>query len=448
MKYIVALLSFAFVLNASSQIGDVKQKDSCYFRFKTVKDPSTGKEKKVRITTKAELRYLEWECGAKPGWYDCNSDLTYNEENNTVYRINNDRSNFAGTNKPFTGNCESCHQNGRVQRRVKFVDGKEDGIDTTYYESGCPQIVRELVQGVDHGTWYYMYDSTELLAWEMNYYLGEKHGKHIFFKQREGDRNRLDTTKWENYDMGFLHGTKRTYHDNGALKMEVNYDHGWYEGTFRLFNNERVVIQEIDYTKGIKHGEAKHYYDDGVLLRTEMWDKGRRNGEFKTFYYNQTPQQIESYSKGRKHGWSEEYHPSGDLKNRKNYWEDVLVEEYRYDEHGREIYSFPKYDSGEEYEDDAMPGDKNQGDREKFIKEHRKKTVQESKARIAKEKKEENAKLKESEKKRKAKAKQEAKLRKLRKKKKWAEAQALEEEIKRQQSMESNSEGGSESNPE
>ena len=433
MKYIIALLSFAFVYSASAQLPSIGQeKDSCYFRFKTVRDES-GKETKVRITTKAELRYLEWECGGKPGWYDCNSDLTYDEATNTVYKINYDRSNFAGTDKPFTGKCESCYQNGRVERRVNFVDGKEDGKDTTYYESGCPQVIRELVQGVDHGTWYYMYDSTEMLAWEMNYYLGEKHGKHIFFKQREkenpGDRDRVDTTKWENYDMGYLHGLKRTYHDNGVCKMEVNYDHGWYDGTFRLFNEERVVIQEIEYTKGLKHGEAKHYYDDGVMLRTEMWEKGRKNGEFKTFFYNQNIQEIESYEDGRKNGWFEVYHPNGEVKNRKHYWEDVLIEEYRYDEHGREIYSFPKYEGGEEFEDDAMPSDKKKANREKFMKEHRKKAVSDAKAEVSRQKKEEAAKRKKEEAERKEKAKIEAKIRKLKKQRKWDEAHALEEQL-------------------
>ncbi|MCR9173586.1 MAG: hypothetical protein NXI10_13880 [bacterium] len=431
MKYIFALFSLIFVSSAFAQFGDA-EKDSCYFRYKTVRDES-GKEKKVRITTKAELRYLEWECGRKPGWYDCNSDLTYSEESNTVYLMNNDRSNYAGTDKPFTGKCESCHQNGRVQRRVNFVNGKEDGIDTTFYESGCPQIIRELVQGVDHGTWYYMYDSTELLAWEMNYYMGEKHGKHIFFKPQKkenpNDRNRLDTVKWENYDMGYLHGMKRTYHDNGALKMEVNYDHGWYDGTFRLYNEDRVIIQEIEYTQGKKDGEAKHYYDDGVLLRIEMWEKGRRNGEFKTFFYDQQIQKIESYKDGRKHGWFEEYHPNNEIKNRQNYWEGVLVEEYKYDEHGREIYAHPKHNTGEQYEDDAMPSDKKDMDREKFLKEHRKKTVKEAKAEVKRQKKEEKAKRKAEEKKRKERAKKEAQLRKLVRKGKWAEANQLKQEL-------------------
>jgi len=353
MKYILSLITLALLSTASAQI-DIpgKKKDSCYFRYKTV--IKNGDTNRVKIETLADMRYLEWECGKRRGWVDCNSDLTYREETNTVYKRNTDRSNFAGTDKPFTGDCESCHQNGRVQRRVHFTDGKEDGLDTTFYESGCPQIVRALVQGVEHGTWYYMYDSTQLLAWEMNYYMGEKHGKHIFFKLQEDDRRRLDTTKWENYDMGVLDGWRRTYHDNGVLKTEVKYDRGTYHGPFRTFNDERVIVQELNYKEGEKDGENIYYYDDGTLLRTESWDEGVKHGEFKTFYYNQAIQVIESYRKGRKHGWFVENYPDEQPKVRKLFEKDELIEEHRYDEHGRETYTFGASDAPDN-EDDEMP---------------------------------------------------------------------------------------------
>jgi antitoxin component YwqK of YwqJK toxin-antitoxin module len=353
MRVTLLYLFLALVFGANAQI-DIpnREKDSCYFRYRTVmKD---GQPQKVRIKTKAEMRYLEWECGQRRGWVDCNSDLEYRQETNTVYKRVTDRSNFAGTNQPFTGDCESCYQNGRVERRVHFVNGKEEGLDTTFYESGCPQVIRELVQGIEHGTWYYMYDSTELLAWEMNYYMGEKHGKHIFFKLQEDDRRRLDTTKWENYDMGLLDGYRRTYHDNGVLKSEVKYDHGVYNGPFRLFNNERVIIQELNYKDGEKDEENLYYFDDGTLLRTESWDEGTKHGEFKTFYYDQTIQKTENYKKGRKQGWFEEFYPDGTAKNRKLYDKDELIEEHRYDEHGRETYSFGTPDS-DQSEDDEMP---------------------------------------------------------------------------------------------
>ena len=110
--------------------------------------------------------------------------------------------NSMNANKPFTGTCETCHMNGTIERRVTFVNGKENGLDTTYYASGCPQVVRSHVQGAEHGQWLFYYDSTQYLAWEMNYMMGEKHGKHIFFKSNG------DTTRWENYENGRLHGKR------------------------------------------------------------------------------------------------------------------------------------------------------------------------------------------------------------------------------------------------
>lgn len=338
-----------------------KEKDSCYFQYRTFVNKD-GEVERKRLETKEDFRYVEWECGKHLGVVDCNSDLTYDEGTNTVYKMNTDQSNYAGSNKPFNGTCESCYMNGRVERRVTFVDGKENGLDTTYYESGCPQIVRSLVQGVDHGTWYYYFDSTGydgnpgLMAWEMNYYMGEKHGKHIFFKLNRQDpqRLRLDTTRWENYDHGQLDGWKRTYHDNGVLKREVKYDHGIYNGPFRIYNNERVVIEEINYKNGEKDQECKYYYDDGTLLRTENWDEGVKHGEFKTYYYQGHIQVSETYKKGKKEGWFETFYPDQSPKNRSLYKKDVLIEEHRYDEHGRETYSFGTPTSTGA-EDDEMP---------------------------------------------------------------------------------------------
>jgi antitoxin component YwqK of YwqJK toxin-antitoxin module len=110
----------------------------------------------------------------------------------------------------------------------------------------------------------------------------------------------------------------------------------------------------LNYKQGEKDEENIHYYEDGTLLRTESWDEGIKHGEFKTFFYNQTIQVTENYKKGRKQGWFEEFYPDGKAKNRRLFEKDELIEEHRYDENGRETYSFGTPDSPEA-EDDAMP---------------------------------------------------------------------------------------------
>lgn len=376
------LIAFSILLTASAwsqnDLLGKKEKDSCYFQYKTVLD--NGVPKRVRLETKEQKRYVEWECGKVLGVVDCNNELTYDEGNNTVYLQSSDMSNTAANNRPFTGKCESCYMNGRTQRRVEFVDGKENGTDTTFYESGCPQIIRTLVQGVDHGTWYYMLDSTQMLGWEMSYNMGEKHGKHIFFKLNRTDPNklRLDTTKWENYNMGVLHGWRRTYHDNGVLKREIMYENGVYNGPFRIFNEERVIVEELNYKKGKKDKECTYYYDDGTLLRTENWDEDVKHGDFKTFYYQGHIQTTETYKKGLKEGWFQQYYPDQTTKNRSLYKKDVLIEEHRFDENGRETYSFGTPTSTGA-EDDQMPdnGKKKKKEKKKKAKKEKKTTSEE-----------------------------------------------------------------------
>lgn len=321
---------------AQPGITSIGQKDSCYLKYD--KDHNVIRQN----------RYAEWQCGKLAGVVDCNDRLELDQETGVVYMNNSNMVDASSAGKPFNGTCETCHMNGTLERRVTFVNGKQNGVDTTYYESGCPQVVRNHVQGVEHGQWIYFYDSTNYEAWEMNYAAGQKHGKHIFFA-RNGD-----TTLWENYNNGLLDGTKRTYYTNSRIKREANYSNGVLDGKFKLYNPKGVVIEEINYKMGRRNEDCKYYYDDGTLLKTEQWDMGVKNGEFKMFYYEGNVQVSEVYKKGLKEGWFMEYYPDGLTKRKALYKKDVLLEEHRYDEQGRETYSFGAPD-GDQMEDDEMP---------------------------------------------------------------------------------------------
>ncbi|NRA10845.1 MAG: toxin-antitoxin system YwqK family antitoxin [Crocinitomicaceae bacterium] len=375
MKYIIGLIILiGFSSQVNAQFGSQEEVDSCYFRWITVQYKDTIRNidtvRRVRMTQK-QIRYAEWECGNTPGLIDCNSDLSYDEASNTVFKKQTDISIVAGANKPFTGDCESCHMNGRLQRKVTFINGKENGKDTTYYNTGCPQVIRSLVNGVEHGQWLFMYDSTQFLAWEMNYYMGEKEGVQKFFAKPENIsktefdiKYRSDTTKIEHYKAGILHGVKKTYYRRGkdgmggSCKREVNYKNGVFHGAFLIYNLERVIIEELNYKEGKKDQLCKYYYDDGVLLKTESWKEGVKNGEFKTFYYQGHIQVSENYKKGEKEGWFEVRYPDKTIKSRALYKKGERIEEHRYDQHGRETYSFGTPTGNEQEDDDAPTTDK------------------------------------------------------------------------------------------
>lgn len=340
MKSILLSIFFVSSLTAvMAQIPEVKKK-KCY----------------ERAAEANKQRFATWECGKLAGYIDCNEELDYDEETNTVLKKAKDQVNMNGAGMPYTGGCETCFSNGLLERRITFVNGKENGVDSTFYKSGCLQVVRSHIQGAESGTWTYLYDSTGNVAWEMNYNVGQKHGRQIYFT-KGSDGKPGDTTKIEHYLNGVLHGVKKTYFPKSKLEKEVNYVNGLMDGAYKAYNYDGKMIQEFSYKAGKKNGECKLYYNDGTLLSTEHWTMDVKDGEFKTFYYNGLVQTMENYKKGINEGWFEERWPDDKLKRRALFKKGVLIEEHRYDEHGTETYTFGGTASTAA-EDDAMPSTK------------------------------------------------------------------------------------------
>jgi antitoxin component YwqK of YwqJK toxin-antitoxin module len=342
MRFIIVIIAVLYIdcglfAQIDNDIESVKSKDSCYLRYNEKGEQLTGIK-----------RYGEWQCGKIVGIVDCNNRLEYDQESDIVYLNSQDMTNLSGAGKPFNGTCETCYMNGVLERRVTFVNGKEVGIDTSYYISGCPQVIRNHINGTETGQWIYFYDSTQYVAWEMNYILGEKHGKHIFFKKNG------DTTRWENYKHGLLDGIKRSYYPDSKIKREVTYKNGFMDGSFTIYNLNGLVIEKLNFKRGKKHEECYFYYEDGKPLKIENWNYGVKNGEFKVFYYNGNIQTSENYVKGIKEGWFMEFYQDSKTKRKALYKKDELLEERRYDGHGRETYSFGVSDE-DEFEDDEVP---------------------------------------------------------------------------------------------
>lgn len=313
-------------------------------------------------------QYVNWECDPNDNIVDCNEALESDPGSNLVRTRE--------TGHPFTGDCESCFRNGLREHIVHFVNGQVDGIDTTFYESGCPQVVRNHIEGVENGFWTYFNDTSGLIAWQINYFNGEKEGKAIFYRQRQTGTTEIkvtindaeyslpystyenDTVKIEHYKEGILNGVKKEYYWPGSkIKREVNYKQGIFDGSFIEYNTEGNVLQELNYTNGEKDGLWKYYYNDGTLLKTENWKKEVKEGEFKTFYIGGEVQILETYRKGLKEGKFMERYPDNSLKREAYYKKDELIEEHVFDKNGNEIKTVGGKTS-QKTEDDALPTEK------------------------------------------------------------------------------------------
>lgn len=311
-------------------------------------------------------RYVDWECGKSDQIVNCNEKLESDPGMNMVIH--------SKSGQPFTGTCETCHMNGIRERVVQFTNGKVNGTDTTIYESGCVQVLRTHIDGVENGRWTYYNDSSGLEAWTINYFNGEKHGMSIYYSHdmvgtdkiqiKLGNTARThtyglydsDTLRIEYYKMGKLDGKRIEYFPGSKVEKEVNYKEGLLHGPFIIYNKEGIVLQDLNYSEGKKDGVCQYYYEEGSLLKVENWSNGVKAGEFKTFYIQGHLQSKESYNKkGQRHGDFEERFPDDKVKRTSIYKKDILVEEHVFDEYGNEIRTVgvEKPTTGDE--DDEVP---------------------------------------------------------------------------------------------
>jgi antitoxin component YwqK of YwqJK toxin-antitoxin module len=313
-------------------------------------------------------KYVEWECKDGDGILDCNESLESDPGSNLV--LTRDSGNA------YTGDCETCHINGLRQRLVHFTKGKVDGIDITYYQSGCPQVVRNHIEGVENGEWTFYNDTSGLVAWHINYKNGEKHGQSIFFRQYKVGMDKFkieidnvdrfieyavyenDTVKIENYANGLLDGLKMDFYSDSKVKTEINYKAGLFDGAYLEYDSEGNVLQERFYIEGKKEGDWKYYYNDGSLLKTETWKADVKDAVFKNFYIQGHIQSLETYKNGMKHGEFMERFPDDKIKRQAEYKKDVLIEDHVFDKYGNEIETFGADKPNKNAEDDEVPTSK------------------------------------------------------------------------------------------
>jgi antitoxin component YwqK of YwqJK toxin-antitoxin module len=331
-KFSLIIFSLTFSWIGFSQFGEIEQRRLCF----------------QNSTERMGDRFVDWECGKDDRIVDCNERLETDPGSSIVVHRK--------TGSPYTGNCETCHENGIRERIVQFNQGLITGTDTTYYKSGCTQVVRSHIDGAENGQWTFFNDSSGLVAWKMNYLNGEKHGQSIYYSHYMVGTDKLtfnfggqdrtitygiyesDTLKIENHNNGRLHGPRKEYFPGSKLRKEVHYKEGVMHGPFLVYNNEDQLLQELNYTNGEKDGEWKYYYNSGDLLKTQNWDNGIPRGEFKVFFIQGHIQEKEEYDKkGRKHGWFESRFPDDKIKRKALYRKDELIEEHVFDEYGNEI---------------------------------------------------------------------------------------------------------------
>ncbi len=240
--------------------------------------------------------------------------------------------NYAETKRnlyPFSGSCTKCYRNGVFKEHLIFIDGKRDGKDTSYYNSGCPQSVQSYVMGVKHDTITYFYDSTYRIKSMTIYFNGKRYGPSFELNSKG------DTLIYQEFLNDLPNGVKREYYEESKIKKIVHYKDGILNGSHKTFDKEGNVEVEFNYLDGVKHGPQFLYHENNEILREEFWKKGKKNGSFITYNPMKTVLSEKFYKIDIPTGTHKEYYADGKEKHVQVFGKKgVLLEEYAFDSFG------------------------------------------------------------------------------------------------------------------
>ena len=262
----------------------------------------------------------------------CHESIAFDEDHN-LYLLRKDYA------SPYTGNCVSCYPSFIIEEKLNFVNGRRQGTDTSYYQSGCIQAIQSYQIGVEQGATYIYYDSTNRVQFEIWYQNGKLHGPSIQFSA-----NALaDTLMYKHYQNGILDGPQRSYFSNGKIRKSSYYVNGLSEGGQISYNANGQKESELNFKAGKKHGTWKYFFDSGKIARTETWKDGKKNGPFVS--YNELGQILstEKYTADLPVGLHQTFYTDGKLNYSCTYSnKGEKLEEYVIDQYGVKKQLFPK----------------------------------------------------------------------------------------------------------
>ena len=230
---------------------------------------------------------------------------------------------------PFDGSCATCHRNGVLEQEMTFVEGRRNGIDTSYYPSGCPYSSQSFLLGNPHGKSTTYFDSSFRVKTEIEHYMGRVNGSYIEY-DTEGD-----TIKFQDFADNLPNGVKKEYYAESKIKKISHYQNGLLHGCQIKFAENGNKELFISYYEGKKNGDWFYYFDNQKTARSEQGNKGIKEGAFKTFSNMDKLISEQYYKKGKPVGIHKEYYQDGREKRVRMFSKkSLLEEEYAFDNFG------------------------------------------------------------------------------------------------------------------
>ena len=137
--------------------------------------------------------------------YSYSEEVPYSklvERQGITYKIN--------STTPFTGSSVSYHDNGQLESRGNYKNGRKEGLSEKYHDNGQLEWRRNYKDELVEDGPYESFHSNGQLERRGNYKDGKEHGPYETFWKKNGQ-----TLHRGNYKDGKEHGLSESFHCNG-----------------------------------------------------------------------------------------------------------------------------------------------------------------------------------------------------------------------------------------
>ncbi|WP_306639784.1 toxin-antitoxin system YwqK family antitoxin [Sanyastnella coralliicola] len=211
------------------------------------------------------------------------------------------------------------YDSGEAMSKVNHLDGTKHMDVVNYHKNGYPMsagIYKEVtidgkVERVKDGEWEFYNDKGYLKSKE-NFVMGSQEG--LATSYFETGKVLLEV----NYKNGMKNGQWTEYFEDGQVKGTGSYKDDQYHGDYTLYWAGRKKLVSGSYFEGTKDGLWIQFNKDGSMQLTTKYDKGeekgsrRENGEFTDYYPSGIPSGTYEYEDGEKSGPFQEWYDMGE----------------------------------------------------------------------------------------------------------------------------------------
>lgn len=263
-----------------------------------------------------------------------------------------------------TGEWKYRYSSGLIRLKENYVNGKQDGIATTYTRSGALHQIQNYKNDMLNGrTENYDYGKISNIT---NYIDDVEHGPYQYFHPNgsvstEGFifKNQVVGVKnsyW--YNATLLN--RSTYIENQNTKTEYfnldgklqhTQDYKNLNGSVVIKLNSGALIETSDFTNGFRNGKYLKTDQFGKSIADLNFVNGLRHGAFKFYSPNGTLSSVGNYYCGNLHGTDTSYDLVGNLRNETQYiFGDNTGKSTRYYYNKNKMLEYSELDGGKEGE--------------------------------------------------------------------------------------------------